>query len=357
MPEHFPAPRIPESNPWTTAKAELGRALFYDTRLSGNGTQSCASCHPQEDGFVDRLPRALGSTGEHHPRRSMPLANVAWNPTYNWANPLVTTLEEQALTPLFGEHPVELGLAGREDEMLERFAAEPWYQTRFEQAFPDDPEPISVRNITYALASFERTLISADSPYDRYMYQGDGSDFSDAARRGMQLFFSERLECFHCHGGFNFSDAVDHQNLAFSSQPFHVTGLYNIDGQGGYPAPNTGVHEVTGRPEDMGRFKAPSLRNVAVRAPYMHDGSVADLDAVIDHYAAGGRTISQGPLAGDGSRNPNKSIFVPGFLISNSERNDLKAFLHSLTDETFLSDPALGPPADLPPFERAESAD
>ncbi len=351
VPEYFPQPEIPEDNPWTPQKAELGRGLFYDTRLSANGTQSCASCHPQESGFVDDFPQAVGSTGEVHPRRSMTLTNVAWASTLNWANPLETTLESQALTPIFSDHPVELGMADREEEMLERLRDEAWYQQRFAEAFPDDEDPFTIANVTRALASFQRTLISANSPYDQFVYQGDSEAMSESAQRGMTLFFSERMECFHCHGGFNFSDSVDHLGQTFSGPIFHVNGLYNIDGEGGYPPPNTGVHEVTGKEEDMGRFKAPTLRNVTVRQPYMHDGSVADLDEVIDHYAAGGRTIEDGPYAGVGADNPNKSIFVPGFLISDEEREDLKAFLESLTDEEFLSNPDFGPPEELPPFE------
>ncbi len=354
VPDYFPQPQIPADNPWTPEKAQLGRGLFYDKRLSANATQSCASCHPQESGFVDNLPRAVGSTGEVHPRRSMTLTNVAWASTLNWANPLVTTLESQALTPIFSDHPVELGMADREEELLERLREQPWYQQRFSEAFPDDDDPFTVANITAALASFQRTLISANSPYDQFVYQGDPEALSESAQRGMTLFFSERLECFHCHGGFNFSDSVDHQGQTFTGPIFHVNGLYNIDGEGGYPPPNTGVHEVTGDEGDMGRFKAPTLRNVTVRQPYMHDGSVADLDEVIDHYAAGGRTIADGPHAGVGSENPNKSMFVPGFLISDEEREDLKAFLESLTDEEFLTNPELGPPDDLPPFEPEE---
>ena len=355
VPDYFPEPRIPDENPWTQAKAELGRSLFYDTRLSGNGEQSCASCHPQERGFVDNLPRAIGSTGEVHPRRSMTLTNVAWARTLNWANPLVTTLEQQALTPIFGDHPVELGMAGREETLLDNLRAEQWYQDWFARAFPEGEDPFTVLNITRALASFQRTLISANSPYDRFIYHREADALSASAKRGMALFFSERMECFHCHGGFNFSDSVDHEGQTFSGATFHVNGLYNIDGLGGYPLPNTGTHEVTGRLEDIGRFKAPTLRNVAVRAPYMHDGSVADLSAVIDHYAEGGRTILEGPNAGIGSLNPNKSIFVPGFLISDGERADLIAFLESLTDEEFLRNPAFGPPLDLPPLKRSES--
>ncbi len=357
VPSYFPEPRVPAENPWTPEKAELGRALFHDTRLSGNGTQSCASCHPQETGFVDTLPRAVGSTGEVHPRRSMTLTNVAWAATLNWANPLVTTLEDQALTPIFGDHPVELGMAGREQELLDRLRSEPFYEELFADAFPDADDPFQVVHITQALASFQRTLISADSPYDRFVYQGDETALSEEAQRGMALFFSERLECFHCHGGFNFSDAMDHEGLVFTGAIFHVNGLYNIDGEGGYPPPNTGVHEVTGRIEDMGRFKAPTLRNVAVRAPFMHDGSVADIDEVIDHYAEGGRVILEGPNAGLGFANPNKSIFVPGFVISEEERQDLIAFLESLTDEDFLTNPDFGPPSVLPPFGPEDAGD
>lgn len=349
-PDHFPPPRIPDDNPWTPEKAELGRGLFHDTRLSGNGTQSCASCHHQERGFTDDLPRAVGSTGEEHPRRSMALGNVAWARTLNWANPVVTTLEAQALVPLFGDHPIELGMGGREEELLERLRAEAWYQERFAAAFPGESDPFTIGNLVRALASFQRGLISAESPLDRFLYGGEFDAISASARRGMELFFSERLECFHCHGGFNFSDSVDHQGQAFQGASFHVNALYNIDGEGGYPAPNTGVHEVTGRIEDMGRFKAPSLRNVAVRPPYMHDGSVRTLDEVLDHYAAGGRTIEDGPNAGVGADNPNRSLFVPGFLLSEQERADVLAFLESLTDERFLTNPAFGRPSDLPPF-------
>jgi cytochrome c peroxidase len=282
----------------------------------------------------------------------MTLTNVAWANTLNWANPLVTDLESQAITPIFGDHPVELGMAGREEELLQRLRAEPWYQERFEQAFGGEDDPFTVLNITSALASFQRTLISANSPYDQFIYHGKEDALSESAQRGMGLFFSERMECFHCHGGFNFSDAVNHQNQVFSEAVFHVNGLYNIDGEGGYPVPNTGVHEVTGRPEDMGRFKAPTLRNVAVRQPFMHDGSIPDLEGVIDHYAAGGRIIEDGVHAGVGADNPNKSLFVPGFLINEQERHDLLAFLESLTDEEFLTNPDFGAPEDLPPFEQ-----
>jgi cytochrome c peroxidase len=197
-----------------------------------------------------------------------------------------------------------------------------------------------------AIGAFERTLISCDSVYDRYTQGRDDGAMSEAAKRGEALFNSERLECFHCHGGFNFTDSTIYEGKAFVEAAYHNNGLYNIDGKGGYPPSNTGVHEISGNPLDMGRFKAPTLRNIALTAPYMHDGSIATLEDVIDHYAAGGRTLHGGPNAGNGSKNPNKSSFVQGFQLTAEERQDLLAFLRSLTDETFVNEPKfsdLGP--------------
>jgi cytochrome c peroxidase len=159
-----------------------------------------------------------------------------------------------------------------------------------------------------------------------------------SAIRGEALFFSERLECHHCHGNFNLNDSVMHERNRVGEIAFHNTGLYNLDGKGAYPADNTGIEEHTGRAEDMGRFRAPTLRNVALTGPYMHDGSAATLDEVIDHYAAGGRTISSGPHSGVGRDNPLKSSFLPGFVLTSRERADLMAFLNALTDEEFLTD-------------------
>lgn len=343
LPPGFPAPRVPADNPMTADKVELGRHLFYDTRLSVSGAFSCASCHQQSRAFADPLPRGIGATGEIHPRGSMSLANVVYTPALTWVNPNLRSLEAQALIPMFGEHPIELGLAGREDHVLQALAADSRYRRMFPAAFPNEAQPLSVRNITRAIAAFERTLLSGRSPYDRFL-RGDSTAISAAARRGANLFFSERLECFHCHGGFTFSGSVDHMNLAFAEVEFHNTGLYNIGGTGGFPRENPGLREFTQREEDEGRFRAPTLRNIAVTAPYMHDGSVPTLDAVLDHYAAGGRTLTDGPHAGIGSENPNKSEFINGFTLSPSERADLMAFLHSLTDSTFLTDPRFANP-------------
>ncbi len=343
VPDGLPVPLVPEENPMTAAKALLGRHLFYDTRLSGNQTQSCGSCHLQELAFTDGEAVSEGSTGQHTPRNSMSLANVAYATTYTWANPVLLTLEQQMLVPLFGNEPVELGLRGMEDELIERLRAEPRYAALFADAFPDASELFTLTNVTRALACFERSLLSGDSPYDRYT-RGDPDALSESAKRGAALFSSEKLECFHCHAGFNFQDSVAYAGKPPRSGIFHNTGLYNIDGEGAYPPGNTGLHEFTAVAADMGRFRVPTLRNIAVTAPYMHDGSIATLSEVLDHYAAGGRTIADGPNAGVGRDNPYKSGFIRGFELTAEERADVLAFLESLTDEEFLTNPALADP-------------
>jgi cytochrome c peroxidase len=336
LPSGFPVPRVPEDNPMNPMKVALGRRLFYDTRLSGNGTFSCGSCHEQARAFTDGRATAVGSTGESHPRASMSLANVAYASGLTWASSLMTSLEKQALVPMFGDNPIELGTPD-EAALLARLAVDPAYAPLFRDAFPEKTEP-SLDAIVKALAAFQRTLISGRSPYDRHL-AGDASALSAAAKRGLDLFFSEKLECYHCHVGFAFSDSIVHAGSAFFELSFHNTGLYDVDGKGAYPAGNRGLIELTNKPSDMGRFRAPTLRNIAVTAPYMHDGSVATLDDALDHYAAGGRTLSSGPFAGDGSKNPLKDDLIRGFVFTGSEKSDVIAFLESLTDATFLADP------------------
>lgn len=343
LPESYLVPAVPPDNPMSEAKVELGRYLFYDRRLSVNGNTSCGTCHRQSLAFTDGLAQAVGATGELHPRSSMSLVNVAYAARLNWANHLVDRLEIQALTPLFGEDPIEMGMAGRESEILALLRQDAYYSTAVAQAFPADADPYSLLNLLRAMASFVRSIVSFDAPYDRFL-QGDASAMSDAAIRGMQLFFSERTECFHCHGGIQFTDSSTHADAVIESVGFHNNGLYNIAGTGAYPPDNTGLHDITGERRDMGRFKAPTLRNVAVTAPYMHDGSVEALDAVIRHYEAGGRAITQGARAGDGSRNPYKSAFIKGFSLSDEERADLLAFLSALTDESVLRKTQLADP-------------
>lgn len=344
LPPWAAPPRVPAGDSMTQAKVELGRYLFYDRKLSGNQTYSCSSCHVQKLGFSDGRVRAIGSTGMLHPRHTPTLTNVGYATALTWANPLQRKLEKQMLVPMFGEHPVELGLSGKEKILIARLANDPRYPAMFRAAFPNDPNPITLGNVTKAIASFERTMISFDSPYDRYRYGHQSDAIGPAAKRGEALFFSERLDCFHCHGGINFSDSMADVRTRLLQHSFHNTGLYNIHGTGLYPPDNLGVYEITHIEKDIGSFKAPTLRNVAVRAPYMHDGSVPNLDAVLDHYAAGGRTIASGPYAGVGSRNPHKDLVIHGFALTRRERTDLIAFLRSLTDQSFLTNPALADP-------------
>ena len=347
LPEGFPLPVVPSDNPMTSSKVSLGRYLFYDQRLSHNETESCASCHKQELAFTDGRATALGSTGESHPRSAMSLVNVGYASTLTWANPLLLALEHQALVPMFGDDPVELGLVS-ENEIEQRLGAVPGYVQLFSEAWPGDSNPVSLQHIVQALASFERTIISGRSPFDRWLYDGDSSGMSDSAMRGYRLFNSDAAGCFHCHLGFDLTDHVNWSNKAFFDKPYHNTGLYNLDGTGAYPQPNTGVYHVTLIATDMGRFKAPTLRNIAVTAPYMHDGSIASLDGVLDHYQAGGRTIASGPYAGNGSLNPYKDPLVEPLDLTAGDRADLIEYLNSLTDNTLLTDPSLSASTPLP---------
>jgi cytochrome c peroxidase len=336
LPSGFPRPVVPEDNPMTPEKVELGRHIFYDKRLSDNQTFACASCHKQQLAFADERAVGLGSTGKKHTRGAMSLANVAYSPTLTWANPLQTELERQAQVPIFGDDPIELGMMSIE-EVETRFRAVPRYRELFEKAFPNDAEPITLSNLLKALAAFERTLISGNSPYDKYV-AGDESALNEAAKRGMIFVTTNedhRFECNHCHGGFNFSDHVVWEGLeqAGEEPPFHQTGLYDLDGKGSYPEPNTGVYNTSQNPDDMGKYKAPTLRNVALTPPYMHDGSIATLSEVLDHYAKGGRAHST-----------HTDPLLQPFAITAAEKADIIAFLESLTDSEFVSDPAFSDP-------------
>lgn len=335
LPENFPVPKVPESNPMSWEKVELGRFLFYDTRLSGNESQSCASCHEQERAFTDGLPTAVGSTGEMHPRASMSLANVGYASTLTWANPILSDLAQQALVPMFGETPVELGMSGREDELFARLRADARYRRMFREAYPEEEDPIDLATITRALATFQRTIISGNSPLDRWALGLDDNAISLSAIRGIDLFFNEDFECFHCHGGFNFSDSITHAGTPFTESAFHNNELYNLDGHGAYPPDNQGVFEITNNPDDMGRFKAPTLRNIALTAPYMHDGSLETLEDVLEHYSSGGAPNVPANLA---------SGFVRGFNMNAQQKQDVLAFLESLTDDDFVTDPRFADP-------------
>jgi len=307
------------ATPATEERVLLGRYLFYDTRLSVNGQQSCATCHRQELAFTDGRATSEGATGAIHPRSAMTLVNVASSKTLTWTDPTQLTLEQQALVPMFATAPVELGLRGHESTLLDALRADPVYRDLFPRVFPELKDPFTIANIARALASFERTIISARSPYDRFHVDGDQSAISESAKRGESVFFTDSAgACFRCHGGPNFSDGE-----------YHNTALYAP-----YPAPNRGLFEHTRKPSDNGKFKVPTLRNIAVTAPYMHDGSIKTLEEVLDHYAAGGRAHT----------NPNRDQRLRKLTLTPQNRADLLAFLRSLTDEELLHSPRFANP-------------
>jgi len=282
-------------------RVTLGRYLFYDRRMSVNGTTSCATCHRQELAFTDGRAQAQGATGQLHPRSAMSLVNLARSRTFNWSDTTVHSLEEQALKPMFSTSPVELGLGSVKSAFLKLLRTDPVYRNLFVRAFPKQPDPYTIGNVTRALAAFERAIISTNSPWDRF-HHGDENAISESAKRGEILFFLDGgPSCFRCHNGPDFTDGE-----------FHNTALY----------------------ADSGKFKTPTLRNIALTAPYMHNGSVATLEDAIDHYAAGGRARD----------NPGKDQLMHGFFLTPQNRTDLLAFLRSLTEDSLLHDPRFADP-------------
>ncbi|HEV7633527.1 MAG TPA: MbnH family di-heme enzyme [Steroidobacteraceae bacterium] len=328
LPRGFPLPAVPADNPMSQPKVELGRRLFGDTRLSVTGNYSCASCHIPDRAYTDGRALAQGAQGAALRRNAMTLTNVAYSAAYEWASDRVGTLEQQMLTPLLNDHPLEIGLAGRETQVLAELAADPGYASAFGAAFPQDSQPLMLVNLVRAIAAFERTLIAGRSAFDRYVFDDERDAMTPSARRGMALFYSERARCGQCHSGLNFQgplrSAADPQALPV----FANTGLYDVDGHGGYPQSDRGLIEVTRRAQDNGRFRVPTLRNVALTAPYMHDGSIATLAEVIEHYNRGGRAR---PAAAARLTDP----LIRPLRLSQREKADLQAFLHSLTDQGF----------------------
>ena len=337
LPPGWSAPTVPADNPMSPAKVELGRRLFYDTRLSGNGAFACSSCHRQEFGFADARNISVGSTGEPHPRNSPGVANSGWMRVLTWADSQATELDRQALVPMFGDHPIELGLKGLEATLLARLRAVSLYRQLFAASFPGDPDPISVNNITRALATFQRTIIAVNSPYDRQA-RGESGAMSAAAARGAQLFFSSSLRCAECHVPPLFTGAASLVETSATRPSFANNALYNIGGDGSYPVSNRGLFEHSGRAEDMGRFRIPTLRNLAFTFPFMHDGSISTLEEVVEHYARGGRLISVGPLSGDGRLSPRKDPRIVPLTLTPQEKGDVVAFLRSLSDSSLVRD-------------------
>jgi cytochrome c peroxidase len=327
----------------STAKVTLGRYLFYDKNLSENGTLSCASCHDLAHGFADSRGESLSASGTPLAKNAPGLVNVAYYQSLTWANPTLMSLEAQALVPLFGDHPEELHAASTIVSFLSKARLLPPYDKLFPEAFAEDKNSFSPPNVARALAAFERSILSFSSPYDRYL-RGDDSALSEEAKWGASLFNSARLGCGACHQGINLSLAAQTPQENAATPIIRNTGLYSLNEAGEYPSSVPGIVEFTGKKEDHGKFRIPSLRNVALTAPYMHDGSLITLDQVLDHYAQGGRLIPSGPWAGDGRRNPNKDPLVRGFSLSPAERQAILSFFESLTDRAVATNPAFMDP-------------
>ncbi len=309
--ENILDPVIPIDNPQTIEGIALGKKLFFDPLLSGNQTQSCADCHSPQNAFTDNTRFSEGIDGIFGNRNSMPLFNLAWNydEKFFWDG-RVFSLEHQALEPV--TNPIEMHNTW--EVVVDRLTQHPEYPNMFSNAFGNGP--ITREKVTKAIAQFERTLISANSKFDRYLL-GE-AQLTPQELNGFNVFMDEeRGDCFHCHGNPN--------NPLWTDNIFHNNGLDATFS-------DLGLGEVTGDPADNGKFKSPSLRNLAYSAPYMHDGRFNTLEEVINHYSEGlqnSPTID--PLM--------KKVDEGGVNLSDQDKADLKAFLLALSDPSFINNP------------------
>ena len=316
-------------------KGVAGRYLFFDTRLSFNNTKSCASCHDPKFAFTDGYRRSTTATGDAVIHNTPTLINSASMRYYDWANPEVENLEQQHQRPLFNTNPVELGVSGFEREILTSLAADTLYSKLFQAAFPLNKGNLNFKNITSCLAEYVKSLKSYNSAFDLHA-NGQTNVMSVSARRGMKLFFSPKMNCPSCHRAADFTLATTTNDV---DSIYVNIGLYNTNNSNRYPATDPGLQAVTGKARDNGKFRIPTLRNVAMTAPYFHDGSVATLEEVVDIYAAGGRDIISGPNKGNGKNNLHKDTRIKGFSITPQEKSALIDFLYVLSDSTIFSNP------------------
>ncbi|MGB0839441.1 MAG: cytochrome-c peroxidase [Chitinophagales bacterium] len=300
LPMGFPAVEFPEGNEWTQDRWALGKKLFFEPMLSVDTSVSCASCHHPNLAFSDDVAFSLGVEQRIGTRNAPSLANVAYHPYFTREGG-VPTLEMQVFVPIQEHNEFDFNIV----LLSERLSQDSGYVSMANTAYNRQPDPFV---ITRALACFERSLLSGNSAYDQYI-NGDVTALSDAVVRGEVLFFSEKTQCATCHSGFNFT------NYAFENN-----GLYEF-------YPDDGRFRLTGDEADRALFKVPSLRNVALSAPYMHDGSMTSLSEVVEHYVRGG------------ANHPHKNEVIQGFALTENEKNDLIAFLESLTDEAFVNNP------------------
>jgi len=309
LPEGFPPLPVPPDNVLTMERVELGRMLFYDPILSRDSSISCASCHLQGLAFTDAKAISPGIEGRIGVRNTPTLVNLAYQP-YFFSEGGSPTLELQVVGPIETEHEMDLPIA----DAAKRVGQVERYRALAERTYPQRRE-VDPYVITRALGAFQRILISGHSPYDRFRYQGDEAALTPAQQRGMDLFFSEKTGCSSCHHGLNLTDYQ----------------FYNVGLSADEPA-DLGRFRVTNDSADIGAFKTPSLRNVALTAPYMHDGSLPHLKAVIDHFDQGGHG------------HPLQPSSIRPLGLNEQEKADLLAFLEALTDRDFLTNPAYGRP-------------
>ena len=303
---------IPYDNPLTVEGAALGRILFHDQALSADGSLSCASCHKQDFAFADSMRFSAGVNGMRAARNSTPLMNLAWDHFFFW-DARALSLELQAFEPVTAHRE----MASRWSVVSERLARDARYPPLFAAAFGD--ARIDSLRIAFALAQFERTLVSLDSRFDRYFYLKQTDALNAQEKRGKDLFFT-RAHCVDCH-----------EPPLFKGHHVVNIGLDSV------PV-DPGMGGRTGVPWHLGRFKTPTLRNIAVTAPYMHDGRFATLEEVVDFYADDVQTAS--PTL-DEHMLPWRRGEV---RLSQQDRADLVAFLRALTDSAFLANPRFGPP-------------
>lgn len=305
------APLVPTSNPLTEEGIALGKKLFFDKKLSGNNTQSCASCHDPRNSFTDDTQFSDGIDGNFGTRNSMPLFNLAWNfgERFTWDGKELS-LERQAFEPV--KNPIEMH--SNWTTVASKLQQDAEYPTLFLEAF--GTSTIDSVLVTKAIAQFERTLISGNSKFDQYLL--GNTSLTPQELNGFNVFMDEaRGDCFHCHGSDN--------NPLWTDNDFHNNGLDAI-------FTDLGLGRVTGDTNDNGKFRSPSLRNLAFTAPYMHDGRFATLEEVINHYSEGLQMSSTvDPLM--------KKVTQGGVQLSAQDKADLKAFLLSLTDNEFVNNP------------------
>ncbi|MDA2927346.1 cytochrome-c peroxidase [Acidobacteria bacterium AH-259-G07] len=303
----LPPVLIPADNPPTAETISLGRRLYYDPMLSVDDTVACASCHHPDFGFTDGKPVSEGVNGQKGGRNAPTVFNAAYYATQFWDG-RAPNLEKQAEGPV--QNPIEM--AHTLEGVEQKLTADPTYQAEFEKAF--GPGPITYEKVEKAIASFERTVISGNSPFDRYFYGGDETALSEAAKRGLEIFRNpQKGNCTACHPIGLFTD-----------NQFHNIGV-GVDDQG--ELTDVGRYEVSKNEADRGAFKTPSLRNIALTAPYMHDGSLKTLKEVVDFYIGGGNSNPH--------LDPQLKVLTP--TTETGEVNwsgaDLEAFLEALTGE------------------------